>query len=208
MLIGLKDHYSNFTTQDKFNAFVEEVKTNVGSGNTDGAPPLTFPENYYGVAAAMTGKMADHNGLSNRDGVPFYQILVADDCALTGERADNTEGTIWEPPLVADLTSVLGDGSVTIHGVYDSGDVCGSDYLSIGDIVAETGGASLERGTGNVDLSAINLADFITNFWLVTVDSTCVSGTVSFVMDLEIRVEDAGEIRTQTITFSVTLANG
>ena len=195
-----------------FNAFVEEVRMNVGfgAGGGDG------PENYYGVAAAMNTKPSSGSGgteppLSRRSDVPFYQILVGDNCGHSEEIPGATLDSAWEPPSVLELGTVLGDGSVTVHTVeregFDSELGCQEDQVTLDEISDATGGAKLEfPASGEVDLSAIDLAEFITNFWLVTIDSECVpKAAEAITLDLLVTVDDGGTERAQIFTFGMTL---
>ncbi len=212
-LDGVERPLLDFTSSlTEFNAFVGEVKANVGfgAGGGDG------PENYYGVAAAMNAKSSSGVGgaqppLSRRSDVPFYQILVGDNCGHSEEIPGATLDSAWEPPSVLDLGTVLGDGSVTIHTVeregFDSELSCQDDQVTLDEISDATGGAKLEfPASGEVDLSAIDLAEFITNFWLVRIDSECVpKAAEQITLDLLVTVDDGGTERAQVFSFGMTL---
>ena len=158
---------TDLTDLDSFKAFVDEVKTNVGSG----AGGNGTPENAYAAAVAMLGKSSDFKGLTRRTGVPFYEIIATDACSYTDESQGDGIADEWLPPQKADLETLLGDGSVSIHAVTDTTS-CG-DQISAKEMADITGGVTLSLGSGDVDLAALNLSDFITNFWIVTIDGSC-----------------------------------
>ncbi|MEM7136395.1 MAG: vWA domain-containing protein [Myxococcota bacterium] len=201
----------DFTSDvELFSDFVEEVRNNVGGGAGGG----DGPENYYGVASAMNAKASDALGtagspLSRRIEVPYYQVLVGDNCAHTEELPGSTFDSPWLPPSSSALPTVLGDGSVTVHSVLRESFNplwCLEGQLTLTDLSDATGGANLSfPSSGEVDLSALDLAAFITNFWLVRIDSECVSKASDAVqLELELTVDDGDTERTQSFTFDMT----
>lgn len=202
----LLDFTSNL---EDFTAFVADVRDNVGYGAGGGAAP----ENYYGVSTAMNAKpspmlVGASSRLSRRMGVPYYQVLVGDECAHTEESPGPTFDTPWLPPSKSALPALLGDGSVTVHAVEREGfnpDWCKPEQLTLTEISQATGGAQLTfPDTGIVDLSALELADFIKNFWLVEIDSNCVDKKASEVdLELAVTIDDGASARTQTFTMTL-----
>ncbi len=199
----------DFTDLTTFKTFSDKVKTVIGSGDDGGSGP----ENYFGAVMASAGLETNETGLSNREGVPFYMILIGDVYSYTSSGTDYQleSGGItepWIPPLKPDVSKLA--GNVTVHAVRDPDydDQSSDDYISPAQIADATGGAKLDLGsTGDVDLTSLNLAEFITTFWLVTFSNDCVpSDPTTFTLTLVLTVTDSeGVTRTQTFVFTITL---
>ncbi len=194
----------DFTDLDTFLSFANEVKEEIGSGAGGG----DLPENYYGTVMAMANLRDGQSGLSNREGVPYYQILVGDDCSHTQEVPGGTSGK-WVPDKKSDLSKL--SGIVTVHVVRDpdtDSGYCSDDQLTLAEIADATGGAKLDLGDGNVDLSEIHLDEFIKNYWIIKFNSSCIStksGTFYIKLILTVTRSNGTEL-SQTFTFTVTLS--
>lgn len=189
----------DFTNVATFKQFTSQILAdyNITKGGGNG-----YTENYYATVMAMAGLREGQMALNPRSGVPYYQILIGDNCAYTEEAQGDSITGEWIPDPKAQVTQL--SGKVTVHVVRDpSMDTCSDvDELSLASIAEATGGVKLDLGTGSFDLNDLHLPDFITSFWIINVDNNCV-GKGTFNLKLTLVVTDGVGERTQIFIFQL-----
>lgn len=188
----------DFTSSEEFKAFLSQVENNFTERDNGG----DNAENYFAAVTASAGIGRDPI-LTSREGIVQYQVLMGDECSHTEEAPGLTEDK-WVPLSKTALSLLSGD--VTVHAVRNSAlDSCATDQLSLADIADATGGVKLDLGDGTVDLSTLDLEEYITKYWLIY-PTSCPLDKDTYELSLVLKVRDTEIMeREQRFLFEITL---